>query len=381
MAISVPSSLETTLAHGDVDFIVLFFRCWDPRSIFLLGRLNYRLRSIVHCYVRSVWDVATFLRPWFNPDLALRLLEAAPAIICGPSVVEFFDRCSPRRRSLDVCVAFGGLSEVGKFLSSHGYKFRSSNSSAFEVTVLLEAARFPESRHKVYGERSITQDEHGSQSFRFVRNVRGSVRVVVVHLVRCEFHRFVFAMHSTALMNYITARYAISAFPRSAFLKRTSFVSYQETPLGADGAMTQASRWLEQYTSYQGGFNYAKLQSGSKRFYMLPTAAKSAQGMWVTSRNAGCHFHDYDLAKVFPHGCISIRIDDVPGTDMRLPFPWRIYIDSGSHPAPMNDCIKRKYNFKWSGNVVVIKHRVGSDGVVTQVSIGEEAFADVVVGL
>ncbi|KAJ6464314.1 hypothetical protein DFH09DRAFT_1346827 [Mycena vulgaris] len=255
----LPSTLETTLAHGDLAFLLLFFRTWDPSTIFLLSCLNYRLRSLVHCYASNTWSVPRFLRQWFGrPREALKFLEDAPAIICGPAVLEFFDRRSPSVTQLDICVDFGGFVEAGKFLTGNGYDFRPFGIQSikdFDLVALVEAARLPENQFKLHGERSVTQEEHYSRTFRFVKRARGQLlRVVVVHLVRCELHRFIFAMHSTAFMNYITSRWAISTFPRTTFLKRVSFVACQERFPGVDAGMTEADNWLRGYSSPSGQF-------------------------------------------------------------------------------------------------------------------------------
>ncbi|KAJ7783127.1 hypothetical protein B0H16DRAFT_1877560 [Mycena metata] len=247
------SLLETLLSYQDVSFMVAFFRCWDPATIFLLGRLNYRLLNIVRCYQATVWDIPTFLRGWFGRPLdALSMLDAASAIVCGPSVLQFFDRNVLDATRMDVCVGFGGLSEVGQFLVSEGYSFRPAPARQrirdFDLVAMMEAARHSESELRVDGDKSATQEDHGSRAFRFLKfDRRASLRVVIVHLVRCELHRFVLSMHSTSLANYISSTHAVSLFPRSTFLKRKSFIGCQErTPENDDSLMIEA-KWLRTY--------------------------------------------------------------------------------------------------------------------------------------
>ncbi|KAJ7750553.1 hypothetical protein B0H16DRAFT_1460658 [Mycena metata] len=238
-----PSIIENVLSREDSEFLVLFFRCWDPATIFLLGRLNYRLRT--------AWSISGFLAPWTIPPTAmLEIMKSAPAIICGPSVMEFFDR-SPITGPLDVCVNFEGLLPVGQFFIRHGYAFRPNGSSNVKVFELVEAACYPEGSHKMYGERSTTQEDHCSHDFNFVGE---DLPCVVVHVVRCELHRYVFASHSTGLMNYISDSLAISVFPRSTFLKRKTFVSSQERLPGADDTVSTEMLRLKGYRSVHGMF-------------------------------------------------------------------------------------------------------------------------------
>ncbi|KAJ6562852.1 hypothetical protein DFH09DRAFT_1364350, partial [Mycena vulgaris] len=252
------SLLETVLAHGDLPFLALFFRCWDPSTVFLLGRLSYRLQSIILYYSQSTWSVSTFLGRWFpDSNAALKMLDSAPAIICGASVLQFFDRTQLTETRLDICVDFGGLVEVGRFLTSQGYSFRPVPGAGIkdvDLAILIEASQSLETQLNVQGDQSSCQEHHGSRSFKFVKTSRGPpsssrVRVVIVQLVRCELHRFVFGMHSTAFMNYIDSRQAISVFPRSAFIDRLSFIACQEKVPGVDTTMTELGTWLEIYNA------------------------------------------------------------------------------------------------------------------------------------
>ncbi|KAJ7476312.1 hypothetical protein B0H11DRAFT_1727301, partial [Mycena galericulata] len=114
--------------------------------------------------------------------------------------------------------------------------------------------------------------------------------------------------------------------------------------------------------------------------YILATSSGEAEPMWVVPRGEGFDYKDFQLASVFPNGCTSVFVGFVPGTDMILPCAWRIYIDTGRYPAPMNICIKKKFGVDWPGNIVMAKHRRRSDHIA-QVAYGEEDFADVILGL
>ncbi|KAJ7018546.1 hypothetical protein C8F04DRAFT_1277595 [Mycena alexandri] len=204
----LPSPLENMLAYGDERFVLAFFEYWDPPSIFLLGMLNFRLRNLVHHYRAAVWNVPKFLSGWFrDPEAALVLLAAGPGLFCGPGVLQFLDRSSTEAWRLDLCVGYSGLVAVGKFLGAEGYNFRPGNLRIrdFDLVAIMEAAHFPDAYLKMDGDRSSTQDDHASRTFRFVKIHRGpTLRVVVVHLLRCELHRFVFSMHSS---NYIASEW------------------------------------------------------------------------------------------------------------------------------------------------------------------------------
>ncbi|KAJ7829048.1 hypothetical protein B0H13DRAFT_1536388, partial [Mycena leptocephala] len=65
---------------------------------------------------------------------------------------------------------------------------------------------------------------------------------------------------------------------------------------------------------------------------------------------------DLNLPNVFPNGCTSVCVAVLPGTDHRLQQAWRIYIDTGRYPAPLNKCIRKKFDVDWPGNIVMVKH-------------------------
>ncbi|KAJ7730778.1 hypothetical protein B0H16DRAFT_1733630 [Mycena metata] len=110
------------------------------------------------------------------------------------------------------------------------------------------------------------------------------------------------------------------------------------------------------------------------------SAATSGEALWVVPRGEGFDYKDFEMPNVFPNGCISIYVPTLPGTDLELQAAWRIYIDSGRYAAPMNKCVKHKFNVDWPGNIVMAKHRRRSDHIA-QVAYGEEDFADVVLAL
>ncbi|KAJ7040613.1 hypothetical protein C8F04DRAFT_1253933 [Mycena alexandri] len=246
-----PSMLETALAYGDSAFLLEFFRHWDPATIFLLGGLNYRLLNIVRFYQAAIWNVPKFLSRWFlRSDRALAMLDSSPVIVCGTSVLQFFDRSTRGAARLDICVGYEGISEVGKFLDKEGYFFRPGplpGTRNFASVAMVEAARLPVARLKVYGERSFTQEEHAGHAFRFIRfERRRPSRIIVVHLVRCELHRYILSMHST-LMNFICGTHAVSLFGRSAFIRRKTFVACQERLPCSDESIRTEMEWIENY--------------------------------------------------------------------------------------------------------------------------------------
>ncbi|KAJ7773130.1 hypothetical protein B0H16DRAFT_1305173 [Mycena metata] len=517
------------LAYGDSEFLLEFFRHWDPATILLLGGLNYRLLNIVRFYQAAVWNVSKFLSRWFfHPDKALATLHSSPAIACGPSVLQFFDRSARGAARLDICVGYEGISEIGKFLDEEGYFFRPGplpGTKNFASATMVEATRLPEARLKVYGDRSFTQEEHAGHAFKFVRfERRRPSRVIVVHLVRCELHRYVLSMHSTALMNFICGTHAVSLFGRSAFIRRKTFVACQERLPISDESIRTEMEWIEDYAGGPGPFRVlgavvevdVDAEVGSRRvgdsrcwtlpsiptdgpfdtnsringpafdaldwksgttrhgsymrigepfvwrcgsydprltlshsqsrtywplnnkttqtsnrtmtawsgsgcpssattdlqvhafarlatltglveqlrraptsernsrsteprrsFYLMATACSTAVPIFATTRK---DYLDLYLPFLFPNGYTSMRIANIPGTNMPLPSGWRIYVESGRYPSPPNEAIMTAFKTRWNGNILMVKHRRNSD-LVNYVTRKEDDFAYTILSL
>ncbi|KAJ6501445.1 hypothetical protein C8R47DRAFT_1211024 [Mycena vitilis] len=243
-----PSAFEAALACGDAVFLGRFFRYWEPSAVFKLAQLNFLLLNVVRWYQSMVWSVPDFLSDWFSdPERVFDFLDTGPAVLCGPSVLQFLDRSSTDKTRLDM------------FLAGEGYVFRPGPASTvkdFALVVLLEAISYPERRLKLDGDRTTTQEDHTSRAFRFVKFSRHSCSsVVILHLVRCELHRFVMSAHSTSLMNFISGTHVVSLFARSTFHSRKSFVSCQERLPVSDPGIRAEGRWLSMYSGDLGGFH------------------------------------------------------------------------------------------------------------------------------
>lgn len=205
-----PSLLENLLGRSSISLLCHFFHYWDAPTIFLLGQLNYRLRCIVKLYEFNTWNVDLFLMGWFHSsERAINKIKTAPAIFCGRAVMTFFDRehairCGKQTR-LDICVGFEGIEEIVSWLIDCGYNFQSSlsNSSTkermhnFRLALMAEVTQICKDRRRIQGDKSVTQNEHYSTRYKFLGSGLFVNSVIVVHLVRCELHRFIFAMHSS----------------------------------------------------------------------------------------------------------------------------------------------------------------------------------------
>ncbi|KAJ7495921.1 hypothetical protein B0H11DRAFT_2226915 [Mycena galericulata] len=124
----------------------------------------------------------------------------------------------------------------------------------------------------------------------------------------------------------------------------------------------------------------AKKIAGSKRCSLFATGAKASETLWAIAREGGTKQLDLDLSGVFPQGCYSVRVSRVPATNVPLPSAWRIYFDTGRYPAPVNEAVMKRFGTKWTGNILLVKHRRKSN-LLANVTAGEQDYADLVLSM
>lgn len=177
--------------------------CWPPSLVFKLYTLNYNIHHIVRFYISQAWDPSTTLSRWFeNVNRLLSTLEYTKAVVCGATVLKYFDRNARVLNNLDICVRLDGLRELGRVIVGERYTFcpETGDHRQFDVTALLQTSR----RSKDAGELTIISQRPDpyTRNFRFVRCAplqNGGVDTVsiTVHLVKWEPIRYALSLESS----------------------------------------------------------------------------------------------------------------------------------------------------------------------------------------
>ncbi|KAJ7783129.1 hypothetical protein B0H16DRAFT_1447302 [Mycena metata] len=118
----------------------------------------------------------------------------------------------------------------------------------------------------------------------------------------------------------------------------------------------------------------------AKRFLCFPSGSEGPMDINIPPRDGGNGALDLLLANFFPNGCFSHRIARAPGTNILLDTAWRIYFSNGKYFAPVNQSILAHFRILWRGNILIVKHRRGSDALV-QVTHEDEEYAKVLLGM
>lgn len=132
--LACPSLLELTLIRGGSSLVHAFFNVWFSSSIFTISRTNFSLWNLTRAYIAFKWNPHNLIARWFrSPDRFFRLLDDSSAIVCGPSVYQFFERSVYSAGTLDVCVNGKGYSMILQFLGQESYRFRRDDVASTSV--------------------------------------------------------------------------------------------------------------------------------------------------------------------------------------------------------------------------------------------------------
>lgn len=96
---------------------------WSAHTIFLLSMTNFPMWSIVREYTTFRWNSHRLLASWFDDtDGFHSTLVDTEAIVCGPSVSQFFDRTHSLPETLDICVNRNSFERLVGFLGPAMYR-------------------------------------------------------------------------------------------------------------------------------------------------------------------------------------------------------------------------------------------------------------------
>ncbi|KAJ3535570.1 hypothetical protein NMY22_g6423 [Coprinellus aureogranulatus] len=231
-----------------------------PNEIQRLARCSSILFHIVAFYTDSAWNLPQFLKTWVeNPIKFLAVLESCNAVISGSQALRFMDRLPPvLHNDLDIYTRIGGLPTIHRSLTRDGYVAytRGGNqisSIAQHLSYLVSSKRFRRSLCYpgilgVYDYFKILPDNTHTGPDPALK-----VQIIVVNITPMRF--IVQRFHSTAVMNLITSRQAISLFPKSTFLSRRSYATQAlDNPKACDWAQKYRERGFDVVSSLKQPF-------------------------------------------------------------------------------------------------------------------------------
>ncbi|KAI9069262.1 hypothetical protein FKP32DRAFT_1543823, partial [Trametes sanguinea] len=244
------AAIEMFLLGSEASVIEAFFAGWTPDLILRLRPLSSSMRLAIEAYCARQWDIDMFLARWFEfvPGF-LKVLDQCDGVVSGSEAQQFFGRQAFRGRDLDIYVPLHGLMQMGRWLKEQGFVYHATA----DKHPLFDVAAVMFTSHVGIGAASISSGALMKlppfAPFNFARAHHSTlpawltgmhVQLIAVPCNPVEF--IVNHFHSTGVMNYMTGKYAVSLFPRTTFVERTSLICQDITR----NAKTHRS-WIKKY--------------------------------------------------------------------------------------------------------------------------------------
>ncbi|KAL7281164.1 hypothetical protein ACG7TL_004472 [Trametes sanguinea] len=226
------SAIELFLLGSEASIVETFFAHWTPDVIFRLRQLSSSMRLATEAYCARRWDVNAFLGRWFHfVPTFLKVLDDCGGVVSGSEAQQFFDRESYRGRDLDVYVPLHGLLRMGRWIKEQGFLYHATadRHPLFDVAAVMFTSyvgvgaislpsQFP-TKPSTFAAFNFARPLHHSMP-EWLKGMH--IQLIAVPCNPVEF--IVNNFHSTGVMNYMTGQYAVSLFPRTTFVDRTSLV-------------------------------------------------------------------------------------------------------------------------------------------------------------
>lgn len=190
-----------------------FFETWPASTISLMAKTNFYMWCLTKEYISFRWNPKDLMAAWFEDvEGFFSVLGESGAVICGPSVSNFFNRSTPYTVALDICIDRDSLRLIVQFLTAERYNYPGDSrfTSTFSPTVAFRVYTFL--FHK------------------FPTNTTVAIHVVhgdpVGFLLFCGTSAYIpnnrrfrkLTVYIANAMNFISSERAISIFPRTTFL-------------------------------------------------------------------------------------------------------------------------------------------------------------------
>lgn len=260
------SLLELYLLGSPEEYIDDFLARISPDIILNMRCLSSSMLYAIEAYMHRQWNIVNTMGRWFrNVRTFLKTLKRCDGIVSGSEAMRFFGRHEFVDSTLDLYVPIHGLLPMGRFLRKQGYKFQahSGQHPFFDAAVIAHSA-FVSNRE------SQKPDDFNPlvTLYNFVLPLdhatsRRSLRVQLVSVLSDPVE-FLISNSSTSesscrlrgvtsanvtvlagMMNYLTAQYAVSLFPRTTFAHNTMVIC-QDTALSPFAHHL----WIDRYRSH-----------------------------------------------------------------------------------------------------------------------------------
>ncbi|KAF6741726.1 hypothetical protein DFP72DRAFT_861615 [Ephemerocybe angulata] len=242
------SPLESFLLRMEDREAASILHHFETADLFVIGKLNSRLRSWLDWYCRSAWNMPKFAALYVKHPLALlSMMDEKTALIYGEAVFRFFLQCPSRDCPLDICTTLARFYQLQRFLQTQGYdlvtrypRVSPTRRAWMQVSMnervgnIIYQAGATQDSWSSSADQSWSSEEHLGYKFKFTRpSSSGGPRTINLHLIRCEPYRHVLAASlyrvliettpTATLTCFMSGDRCVAPFANSAFRRKLAF--------------------------------------------------------------------------------------------------------------------------------------------------------------
>ncbi|KAF6765290.1 hypothetical protein DFP72DRAFT_840187 [Ephemerocybe angulata] len=193
------SPLESFLLRMEDREAASILHHFETADLFVIGKLNSRLRSWLDWYCRSAWNMPKFAALYVKHPLALlSMMDEKTALIYGEAVFRFFLQCPSRDCPLDICTTLARFYQLQRFLQTQGYdlvtrypRVSPTRRAWMQVSMnervgnIIYQAGATQDSWSSSADQSWSSEEHLGYKFKFTRpSSSGGPRTINLHLIR-----------------------------------------------------------------------------------------------------------------------------------------------------------------------------------------------------
>lgn len=194
-------TFELLLLRGKKELVTYLLHHIEVPDLFVLGKLNTRLRYWFDAYCRHTWDFAKFARLFTHrPRMFLSLFDSRHTVMYGEAVLRFFLRevSAASTLNLEMCSTVEKFPEIQRFLHDEGYMCLSLRSAVEYWPANVDVGDLVRRRHRkntmtwgLDSDLSSTKEDLDGFRYSFGKGPTDRRRTIAVHIIRCEPHRHV----------------------------------------------------------------------------------------------------------------------------------------------------------------------------------------------
>lgn len=193
--------LELFLLRNATEIVAYLLHHVEIPHLFVLAKLNSRLRSWFESYRQEAWNFTKFAQLFVHrPTALLSMLNAKHTLIYGEAVLQFFLRGASKSRThqLEICTTIDKFIELQRFLHDEAYMCLALQPVLEHWPANVQIGDLVRRRHRkssmtwsLESDMSSRPEDIDGFCYTFQKGSLNNRRSVVVYVIRCEPHRHV----------------------------------------------------------------------------------------------------------------------------------------------------------------------------------------------